>query len=150
MLRRPPTARSRLHSVADALEVVRHVLATEPDTAALVLVDRRPPHDGLVACCSGPFELADLDRLDECVLEAARLTEPGCRMVLVTRTGDAGDPGATDPGAPDEAGLELWRRMQARHAEGPVSLLDWLVVGGGTARSYAQLAGPPARWRPYR
>ena len=147
MLRRPPTARSRLHSVVDALDVVASVLDADPHTTALVLVDRRPPHEGLVACCTGPMTPADLDRLDECVLEATRLAEPGCRMVLVTVEADVG----AAPGAPiDEASLDLWRRLQARHRTTAVPLLDWLVVGEGTALSYAELAGPRARWRPAR
>ena len=146
MLRRPSTARSRLHCIEDALEVVASVLATEPDTTAMVLVDRRPPHDGLVACYAGPFELADLDRLDRCVLEATTLAEPGCRMVLVSRTDPDGRPCSDGV---DEASLELWHSMQARHHAGPVPLLDWLVVDEGTVVSYAELAGPRVRWRPH-
>jgi hypothetical protein len=154
VLRRPPTAPSRLYSIADALDVVRNVLIAEPDTTALVLVDRRPPHEGLVACCSGPFALADLDRLDACVLEATLLAEAGCRMVLASRapTRGSGESVADDdlaaPRPPDEAALALWRRFQTRHRPTPVPLLDWLVVGGGTVISYAALAGPPAQWRP--
>jgi hypothetical protein len=149
VLRRPPTARSRLHSVVDALDVVASVLDTDPHTTALVLIDRRPPHEGLVACCSGPMTLADVDRLDELVLGATLFAEPGCRMVLVTC--DAPAAGGSGPSSPvDEASLEVWRRMQARHRSTPVPLLDWLAVGGGTARSYAELAGPRAQWRPRR
>ena len=125
------------------------VLDADPHTTALVLIDRRPPHEGLVACCTGPMTPGDLDRLDECVLEATRLAEPGCRMVLVSVEPDLG--AASGPAAPiDEASLELWRRLQARHRTTPVPLLDWLVVGDGSALSYAELAGPRARWRPAR
>ena len=113
----------------------------------MALVDRRPPHDGLIACCTEPLTLADLD-LDECILEAALLTEAGCeatgcRMVLASCRPETVD-------VVDEADLELWRRLQARHATTSVPLLDWLVIGAGQALSLAELAGPRARWRGHR
>ena len=143
VLRRTPAALGRLQSKADALAVVRGVLDADPHTTTLALVDRRPPHDGLVACCSEPLTHADLDQLDECILEAALLAEAGCRMVLASWRPDA-------PDVVDEADLDLWRRLQARHAATPVPLLDWLVVGAGYARSLAEVAGPRPRWRTHR
>ena len=160
VLRRPPTARSRLQSQTEALELVATVLDADPHTTALVVVDRRPPHEGLVACCTEPLTLADLDQLDACILDAALVAEAGCRMVLATRRPPFGEGvGAGAGGADaidvvddiiDEADLELWRRLQARHATSGVPLLDWFQIAGASVRSLAELAGPRARWRDHR
>jgi hypothetical protein len=143
--RRSAAAGARLRSARDALDVITFVL--DGDTTAVALVDRPPPLDGLVACCDGPFTLADLDRFDECILDAAAasavLTGAGCRMVLASR-------GAAGIEMVDEAEIELWRKLQARHGATTVPLLDWFVVSGETAFSLAELAGPRARWRPPR
>jgi hypothetical protein len=143
--RRSTAAPARLRTARDALNVITYVL--DGDTTAVALVDRPQPLDGLVACCDGPLTLADVARLDECILEAAAasalLTGASHRMVLASRRA---------PGLEmvDEADIELWRELHARHRATAVPLLDWFVVSGDTAFSLAELVGPRARWRPPR
>jgi hypothetical protein len=133
MLLRSGIVPTRLRSARDALDVIEAAL--DEHTTTLVVVERAN-EPGLIVNLTGPVPLDHLERLHRLVLTALE-GEPGCRLVLATRT-------ATPEPGPAE--VAAWRRLQAHHAGRDAALVDWYLTDGQHAVSVAAAAGAVPTW----
>jgi hypothetical protein len=137
MQSREPRSHVRLDGPESALWVAREVLFAEPTTTAAALLESPDGDHGTALPFVDPGDDREIVEWFARVLFGGDL---GGRLVLVSyRDGEQPEP--------CEADLDLWRRLVALGADSTLDLLDWLVLyGRSTARSMAELAGPPPRW----
>jgi hypothetical protein len=135
MLLRSGPVPTRFRSARDALDLIETAL--DAQTTTLVIVERATAR-GLVVNLAGPVPPDHLERLHGLVLSALE-GEPGCRIVLATRTGTP---------TPGSAEIGTWRRLQTKHAGRDAVLLDWFLTDGERAVSVAAAAGDTPTWAP--
>lgn len=133
MLLRSGPVPTRFRSARDALDLIE--AAFDAHTMTLMIVERATAH-GLVVNLTGPVPPDHLERLHQLMLGALR-DEPGCRLVLASRTA------RLTPGA---AEISTWRRLQAHHTGSEVMLLDWFLTDGERSVSVATAAGDAPAW----
>ncbi len=138
-----PVRRQRwveLASAEAALDVIGAVLADNPDAGCVALIENRIARRGFALPVIGaPPDGDALHELDA-VLIAEAQDLPGSRLVLVS---------VRPPGPPvvEEADIEHWRRLCARHQGEDLALVDWFILlGDEYALSMAELAGPHPDW----
>ena len=122
-----------LSSTEDAIRLAEIALGRD-DLVAIVGGDAK-----LVMPIAGSIRPGTIVRLDHLLLLAIG-DDAGGRLVLATRR-------RTGPAIALEEELADWRTMVAAHDGRDLVLADWLVfLGDGTVLSFAELAGPAARW----
>lgn len=121
-----------LSSTEDAIRLAEVALGPD-DLVAIVDGDAK-----LVMPIAGTIRPGAIIRLDHLLLLA--MGDDAGRLVVATRR-------RTGPAIALEEELADWRTMVAAHDGRDLVLADWLVfLGDGTVLSFAELAGPAARW----
>lgn len=141
----PPSRFRSLTSPKEALDIICTTLEAHPTASTVALIEHRAARRGFAVPVEGPDPGIEwLHHLDELLLETFDDC-PGTRLVLATlRRGEDRDPNVIE-----EADLDHWRRLHARHVDRDLELLEWFLIHPpDVAVSMAETVGHRPRWGP--